>query len=80
MGHCSLAVVTFLHVGTLFTLQMTAPNKFTIAVFSERHYLSTEASVTAHDITVHDGVWFSVTLPADSPQGAILFISFTVAR
>jgi len=80
LGLCLLAVVTFYNVGTLFTLQVATPNKFTVAIFSESHNLPTEASVTAHNITVPNGIRFSVTLPANSSQGTVLLVPFTVAR
>jgi len=67
-------------MGTFLTLQVTTPNKFTVAFFSESNNFPTEASVATHDITVPDGIQFSVTLPANSPQGAILLIPFTVTR
>lgn len=41
-------------MGALLTLQFTAPDKFTVAVFSESHDLSSEASVATHHVTVLD--------------------------
>ena len=65
-------------MGTLFTLQFAAPDKFAVTVFSVSHYLSAEASVAAHNVTIFDGISFSVTFPSNSSFRSILFISFAM--
>jgi len=77
--HCSLAVVTLFNMGTLLTLQVTTPNKFTVAFFGESNNLPTEASVATHNIAVLERVWFSITLPSSSPQRTIMCITITIS-